>query len=599
MPLDPPDIYAFTSPAPYLEAWLVRQPSRSANAAADWLAKHAGCSRQHIWSLAGGSRKVQPEHVPALARALGLDDEGREYLRRLVALQNASVRDARELRLSVWEIHAAHAGISAVELENLRSRESVPGAASCALLPLITLLETLGCDLRIRELERMLLASPGPGPVGDALARHGAGESVEASLYPRLLAIRGPADLDGADELTWHGLLDQGREHLLRVPAQERDFDAFTWSADAQATLEAGRALKRYDQGLRALTRDTAGQPVERLLLVCAQQVPLTDVLHVTRKRPGVETDSEPLPASAGSSRIEERSGDLPSQAEGRPCIYAFQSFASFARAWIAWRKGAGQQTSARFLERHFGLSRSVLNDLMRGASRLRDEQVPILAKGLDLDPQEAAYLEGLARHERAEDLDERVRTRHALLSFAARHGVRTLEGESFLVASHWGARAIHALSFLPGFRASPAWISLVLRGRLPWQDAARLFEAMRAVGMAPGGVGRILEAPEHRGLASYAYQRSLLRLLQGEVQIPTREQVLRAWVLALPEAALPRLIALQAAYKAEIRRCLEAGDARASSGESSPDRVLLIAGQLFPLTHVLRARIVRREPRT
>ena len=247
---------------------------------------------------------------------------------------------------------------------------------------------------------------------------------------------------------------------------------------------------------------------------------------------------------------------------------------------------------------------RSLAYDLVTGTAVLLPRHVPGLARAFDLTKDEAAYLEGMARHGIAVDLLERARERQALIAFAVAHGVRTWEGEQFKLASHWAPRAICALACLPVFRDNPAWISCALRGRICWQDVRDMMASLLAVGMLqprPGGPPRpeVIERQDPGdvpGMTRYAFHESILKLLQGELQFPTPDQRLRAWGFALSDTALPALWERRDAYKARVEQILRGSDARAAT--SPPDRVLLSALQLIPLSRPLIDALVLKVPR-
>lgn len=589
-----PKIYTFTNLRSFLAACVAMQPEGSRDETARWLARHLGCSREWVWNLVSGERKLPPEKVTALARALGLDEAEREYLRRLVEFENATVENLREARLALWRLHAEQTKLPTSEIDAMLAREEVPGAAEGALLPVLAVLDQQAKLLDPRAIAPLLLVPPDPTRLATALSQLAEAPPSGELLSPRLLALDPPGFPDESETLMWHGLFDLAREGLVRTTPSERDFYAVTWSVDGRASAEVARATEKLGRGLRALVRRTAEQPVDRLHLVLVEQQRLSEVLWRDggKKRPPAGTEPPGLPLPTPPSRVQEGSPQTRERGE-RPCLYLYLDFSRYARDWIAWRRLEGSPCSASWLARRMGTGKTLANDLCTGAALLRPGHVPGVAHAFGLTDEEAIYLEGLARLNLATHPEDRARERHALLAWAAERGVRTTEGEDFRASSHWAPRAVHALSFLRAFQDNPAWISIALRGRIPWRDVPELLTVMQGAGLlepGPGGALRpaayhVRNPYSHAGLARFAYHDSLLRLCQSELRSPTRDQLFRGYVLALPDAARPALREHLAAFKAAQLAAYQAADTRGVTGSEGPDRVVVGSLQHLPLT--------------
>ena len=105
-----PDIFDHLELRPYLCVWVAQHPLGVFSKVCRLMAGALGCSQPHAYNLIMGVYKVQPDDVPALARLLELDELRLEYLRRLVALQNATEEEAAQIRLGVWAMHAVQQG---------------------------------------------------------------------------------------------------------------------------------------------------------------------------------------------------------------------------------------------------------------------------------------------------------------------------------------------------------------------------------------------------------------------------------------------------------------------------------------------------------
>lgn len=402
--------------------------------------------------------------------------------------------------------------------------------------------------------------------------------------------------------MAWHGLYELARDALMAVPAPERDFHIILWSADTEAHAAVRAEGEELGRWLAAFVRKHAGSRDSRVHLLMNELVPLTEVMRPPGERLFPETGPHPLPARPSMATDAEKCQDL--SPEGRPCLYLHLEFAPWARAWVAWRERIGEPHSYTWLGDRMKSARSLAYELVTGTAKLLPRHVPALVRAFDLTKDEQTWLEGMARYSISVDLLERARERQALIAFAADQGVRTWEGEQFTLASHWAPLAICTLASLPVFRDNPAWISCALRGRICWQDVRDMMSSLLAVGRLqprPGGPPRpaVIEQSDPEGvpaIADFAFHESVFRLLQMELQFPTPDQRLRACTFALPDRALPALWARYESYKTRAENHLRASDARAAT--SPPDRVLLCASQLFPLSLPLVNSLVLKVPR-
>ena len=252
----------------------------------------------------------------------------------------------------------------------------------------------------------------------------------------------------------------------------------------------------------------------------------------------------------------------------------------------VRWRKAHRKRASALWFAKKLGVSMTYANGLTNGGSRLLPGRAPRMAELLELDADEAAYLDGVARFQEATDPEEQARARLALIQFAAKKGVRTIEGETFRISAHWGAHAILALADYPHFLTNAGWLTRVLEGRIPWQDARDL--------PRPSVGERQYKDPE-QDLAEVARHDSVLRLLHAELRVPVHGQRFQGLLLALHEDALPRLQRAVAQHVEEVQQALREADARSREGQTSLDRVVVCATQLFVLSPDTRSLQPRR----
>lgn len=594
-----PDIFDFLDLRPYLCAVAAHHPLGSVTRVSQWMGRALGCSRQQAYNLIMGVSKVQPDDVPTLGRLLDLEGPSLEYLRLLVALQHATEANAAERRLSVWAAHAVARGHAPFPVHRGGGDDDVEGLWEATALALTPMLEQHAPWAETPG-ERAGLIFNGP----DANAMRWAMERrAEISLGgeargPRLWILEPPDLRGGLVDASWHGMLDMAREALIRVAAPQREYFLFTSSADALAEERSWAAVDRLRVALRALVRRSAEKPVSRLYLALTEQLLLTEVPPKTGpKRPLVQEPPRSLTRARGRGKSEEeRVTSSDHASEGRPCLLHYLEFSPFALAWLRWKQGERRGVSYRTLAKRCGISKSLLQELFKGATPVLPQHLPGLAKGMELPEREVHYLEGVSRLAVATDPEDQATEHRALIAWAEQHGIYTPAGESFKLISHWGAHAILALTALHHFRPSAGWISMALRGRLSMDSAEHLLRALLRTGeLVRGPEGGYTPAVSERLLfdvsknaASYAHHHSQLNLARAELLAPGPGQRHQGLALALAEDDLPRALQAVQACKEEVASSLRDATARAEAGQARLDRVVNIGLQFFPLTSLL-----------
>ena len=587
----PPDIFQYIQLRPYLCAWVAHHPEQNRDVLFKWMAPHLGVTRQQVWNLITGTHKVQPEQVAGAARMMALDGERREYLRRLVALQNATYENAKERRLSVWEMHAAKTGLPATLTSEMMTRLDRPGSEEAAVQALLPQLRAYAPEAESpQEIAALLIGGPDPQAVSRALAPT---EASTHQAHGSRMTELGPPDLLSVEALAWHGLLEMSREALLRVPAEERDFQLSIGSLDAAGVRAADAAHFKLGRRLRQIVGQTAEEPVTRLTLLLTEQIPLTEVLALPPARicPPDQGTPPRLPLRKSPVAKDEEGVTFATPTDGRPCLLRYLDLPTYASAWMLWRQERRQPANVRWLAVHIGVSRAVAHELITGATLFAPHHVAGVVKALSLPEVEATYAQGVARYAVATDAEDRSRERRALIAYAAEHGVHTLAGDLYQVTSHWGPQAILGLTRLPGCRDNAAWLSLMLRGRVSALEAGTWTDALVRTGW--------LERDEHGALqlglpnpqatlgvdrlAGYALHESLLRQMQAELSFPVAGQRWRGWGLALPSAAVPLVRRALQTWQDEILQVFRGADHRRDA--SPHDRVVAVAAQLFPCT--------------
>ncbi len=598
------NLFQYTDLQDFLVDWFARcsdgQPTRLAR----WVARHVGCTPEQVFNLRDGA-PAQLDQVPGLGRALGCSTELElEHLRRMVVLQNATDENRREARLSVWETHATGLHIPVTGIQDLLRRDPVPGAVEAMLLPTLALLRTQGAEMSPAALEPLLRTPVPPDALDAACTALEEGASVGAFRSARMLALAPPGRPESLSTVGWHGRLDLARDVQLRLRAEERTLWAMTWTADEPAERGACALLDRLEEALSEVVQATLGEPVRQLVCVQVEQVRMAEWLADD----GVAEQSWPpsLRARQPGTKVPLEVSSPAPRADGRPCLYATTAFHAFAQEWIAWRKRRDKASSATWMGKQMGVSRSLAHALAKGTTPPRREHIPGLVRAYGLNASEAAYLEGLTRYALATDPEDKAREHHALLSYALAQGVRTLDGDRWRVAAHWAPRVIWALAHLPSFQERPGWVAQILGGRVLVHEAKELLEALLNTGLLvpqPEGPPEPAEPkialPEaEQQLARFALHDSVLWAMQRELRLPFVGQRFCGWVLALPERAAEPVQAAVERYRTALQAEMIQAQERIAAGGASPATVLISANQIFPLTEPLEPTWTRRRRR-
>ncbi len=351
----------------------------------------------------------------------------------------------------------------------------------------------------------------------------------------------------------------------------------------------SSEAIDALEAELLGLVAETASAPVAQLLQVQVEQVRLTEPTLRGAGSPEPQLPP-PLTSKILGSRVIGSPNATPEELK-RPCLFDALEFHPFAQRWIAWRRASGRPCSAAWLADQMRVGETLANDLSTGRARPKPRHVPGLVRAYGLTPKEATFLEGIARHELATDLEDKARQRMALLRYAVDQGARHPVGERWRVAAHWGPRAIWGLSTLTGFWANPIWISLALRGRLPVAQAKDMLQTLIYTGLlVPAGEGvlRVAEptiqlTPPDQEVADFALHDSVLDLLRQEVLVAAPDQRFLALNLMLPAEAVPRAFAMGEGFRDRMLSIIAAAQLRVEAGESPPCALMLTATQIFP----------------
>lgn len=598
-----PDIMDSLHAVEFMRRWVAAHPEIRKNRLLRWMGSQVGLSLEQVRNLIyKEGHPIQPESIPGFCRIFGFDDQRREYFRRLVLMEVASEDQKDGARLHAWSMHAAEIGVPADAVASMLERDADPWDGEAVMLAALPLLRAVTGLEEPEALAAIVPGGPDPASVAAAMEAERSGITLGAATL-RSVELPAPCGADDWETLAWVGALALARHRLLQPANQDRDLTVLLGSADAAAMTAINRSQDRLQRALRRVVRDAALAPPRRLVAVLVEQVTLAEVSAGVSGLPHPRSQKKTfvLPRPEPWSNEEKRTISSENHPPGRPCIYHYHRFAPYVRDMVSWRRAHRLGASASWFSTELGVSRTYANDLCNGRADLTLARVGDMAATLRLDADEAVYLEGLIRFQLATDLQDKARERLALLAFAEARGVRLLDGEAFRISAHWGAHAILALADLPRFRANAGWITRVLGGRLPMQDALELVRALLSTGLLvqpeagqprPSVEVRRYRDPEPE-LASFALQDSVLRMLSSDLRVPQPGRRLQGQLLALPDDAVPLMQGALDRHNDAVRQALDAADGRAKAGLSVPDRVVLCAAQRFAVIPELQ-----KEPR-
>lgn len=600
-----PDILESLHAVEFMRRWVAAHPEIRKSRLLRWMGSQVGLTLEQMRNLIyKEGHPIQPETIPGFCRIFGFDDQRREYFRRLVLMQLASPDQADSARLHAWAMHAAAIGVPADAVASMLERDADPWDGEAVALAALPLLRAHTGLEEPEALAGIIPGGPDPASVAAAIEAERSGLTLGAATL-RSVELSAPGRADDWETLAWQGALDLARHHLRQPASRDRDLTVLLGSADPAAMAEIGRSQDRLQRALRRIVKDSALQPVQQISAVLVEQVTLAEVSA------GVSGTAHPrsrkktfvLPGPEPWSKGENTATSNENHPPGRPCIYRYLRFEPFIRDMVSWRRAHRLGASASWFAAELGVSRTHANDLCNGRADLTLGRVGDMALVLGLDGEEAVYLEGLIRFQLARDLQDKARERMALIAFAAARGVRNPEGEEIRIAGHWGAHAILALADLLGFRANAGWITRMLGGRLPLQDAFELVRALLSTGMlVQPEAGQPRPSTRERtrrdakpSLTQFAYHDSVLRMLSSDLRVPQPGRRLQGQLLALPADAMPLVQAALDAHSDALVQALRGADVRFRSGQSAPDRVVLCAAQRFAVVPDLQTPRRRR----
>ena len=586
----PPDPRSFVVPGVYLAEWCAAQPERGTHEKIEELAGLAGCSSTTIRHVIRGSRALSPRCARALVAQLGLPEDQAAHLLDIFELPHLPPAMAQNRRRAVLTRVADQSGVQMGPSSALITDERDEAAVVAGLAVALGSLES------DRPTTRVLLRGAVPAMTLKDLDAASAQRPTGERAAPRLIALDPPVRSKPA-ALAHHGALAFAAEGLMRLPASERDFRCFTASIDEEGFLALEEPCRALAEGQRALCEAGEVRLPSRVVLQQVQRFVAAGPFQAGGSAGEVgwmRPSAAPSAASADPALLE------------RPHPTGITWFPTWVAVWRAWAERAGKPHSDGWLAARTKLSRSTVQELCSGVGRFNSSHVVpfVNAFGLAGDAAAKVAFEGMAMVAMASgDVAHQAQVIRALRDMGLEQGRRNPAGEAHFVQARWHARVIYNLPDLGGFQPLHGWICRALKGRLDWGEAQQVLDALAALGLLrTDGQGRTVAVePEvqvegpHAAAAQYELFHGLLRLYRAELDQRDPDLTLNAWMMALPDHALPELSRLCTAWDASVFRVLREAQARRKQGKAM-DRVVLVSRQCLP---IFRLPAWRRGPGT
>lgn len=270
-----------------------------------------------------------------------------------------------------------------------------------------------------------------------------------------------------------------------------------------------------------------------------------------------------------------------------RPDIFAYLDHRAWLERWFAWKKTENPRYSYRLFSRLVGQkSPSYLRDVVSGRKNLLPSHLPRVSEALELDGEEAVFLELLVAFDQARDPTLRDEAWDRIAATRRFQQARRLEGDGYKYVARWFTPAIRELVRRPDFRPDPAWIARTLQPEISPEQAADALDVLHRLGLVrhtPDGSlvqaeGDVVTPREVIGRAVHQYHADMLRLAAESIErhAPSERHLVGVTV-SLPWRLVPELKRELSDFAARLNDLAE------SSGKAA-DRVVHLELCLFPV---------------
>lgn len=271
--------------------------------------------------------------------------------------------------------------------------------------------------------------------------------------------------------------------------------------------------------------------------------------------------------------------------------IFDYRDYRAYLRDVYQSRKNSEYGFSYRAFAKRAGLSApNYLKLVAEGQRNLTAEMAVRFASALGLSGEAAGYFCDLVAFNQAASAAERERCYQRLSSYRRYRNTFRLDAAHAAYHSAWYIPAIRELAACQGFREDPKWIARRLRPSISSRQAEQALAVLTQLGLlVRDAEGRLVQ---HQALLSTGdeqplghhiatFHRTMLERAGDALDsVPREEREIAALTLGLNAAQFQQV--KQRLY--ELRQELLQA---AGPGSATPDRVVQINFQMFPLSRV------------
>lgn len=268
--------------------------------------------------------------------------------------------------------------------------------------------------------------------------------------------------------------------------------------------------------------------------------------------------------------------------------VFQYRDYRAYLADVYSARKATEYGFSYRSFARRARLrAPNYLKLVTSGDRNLSPEMAHRFAAALGLEGNEASYFCDLVAFNQARSAEERDRNYQRLQGYKQYREAFHLDAAHAAYYSQWYIPAIRELVTIQGFRDDPKWIATALRPRITRAQAATALSVLQELGLLTqsGGtwtqqdplVANSEEVVFRHHLAHF-HRAMLTKASDAIDRFPREERELGALTLAVDKSLLGW-------FKTRIAELREEFLQRSLAPERSPDRVVQINFQLFPLS--------------
>lgn len=274
--------------------------------------------------------------------------------------------------------------------------------------------------------------------------------------------------------------------------------------------------------------------------------------------------------------------------------IFDYRDYRSYLRDVYQARKNSEYGFSYRAFAKRAGLSApNYLKLVAEGQRNLTAEMAVRFASALGLSAESASYFCDLVAFNQAASAGERERCYQRLSSYRRYRNTFRLDAAHAAYHSAWYIPAIRELAACQGFREDPKWIARRLRPSISSRQAEQALGVLRQLGLlVHDAAGKLVQ---HQALVSTGddqplghhiatFHRTMLeRASEALDSVPREEREIAGLTLGLDAAQAQHVKRRLYELRQELLQV-------AGQSSATPDRVVQINFQMFPLSRVEEA---------